>query len=311
MSEEYVSLYQVIKEFAEEEKAEVDGGRLVVDSKVIDQVKFQTYRKKRQAYIEEMFEKAKQLDRFKFVTIDENDPNKKEVEFRIPLSQKEYVKFLLSQYADAVSRKIRKDKIDKIKTEEVKETFAKLENFINEHVPEAEREKEMVTAHVLTQIQSRVAFDEVEIGLLKLMGDDLSQVKLRPVSEVTKDTKVGKNGEILDKELRIGNDSDAAYLMYYYYHLLQQQSKLWNKIVDTVAELRFEECEEMADYAEEDEEASSGGYQFRDIRAVVLEAQMRLFEEHAESLAREENKPSTEQLRAVEEFLRQRGYDKG
>jgi len=88
MSEDYVSLYQVLKEFAEEEKAEVDGGRLVVNGKIVDQMKFQTYRKKRQAYTEEIFEKAKVLDKFKFVTIDNNDPENKEVEFRIPLSQK-------------------------------------------------------------------------------------------------------------------------------------------------------------------------------------------------------------------------------
>lgn len=311
MSEDYVSLYQVIKEFAEEEKAEGDRGRLVVDGKIVDQVKFQTYRKKRQAYMEEIFEKAKVLDKFKFVTIDKNDPENKEVEFRIPLSQKEYVKFLLRQYADAVSRKIRKDKIDKIKTEEVKETVEKLTKLINEHVPEAEREKEMVTAYVLTQIQSRIAFDEVETGILKIMGDDLSQVKLRPVSEVTKKTKVGKKGEVLDKEVRIGNDSDAAYLMYYYYYLLQQQSKSWNKIVDLVAELRFEECEDMADFAEENGEVSSSDYHFEDIRAVVLAAQMRLFEQHEEHLRREENKPSPEQLQAVKELLRQHGYDKG
>lgn len=217
----------------------------------------------------------------------------------------------MRQYADAVSRKIRKDKIDKIKTEEVKETVEKLTKLINEHVPEAEREKEKVTAYVLTQIQSRIAFDDVETGILKLMGDDLSPVKLRPVSEVTNETKVGKKGEVLDKEVRIGNDSDAAYLMYYYYYLLQQQSKAWNQIVDLVAELRFEECEDMADFAEENGEVSSSDYHFDDIRAVVLKAQMRLFAQHVKKLESEEKKPSPEQLRAVKELLRQHGYDKG
>ena len=307
MSVEYVSLYQVIKEFAEEEKAEVDGGRLVMDDKVLDTIKFQTYRKKRQAYVEEIFEKAKVLDRFKIVTTDNKDPKKKEVEFQIPFSQKEYVKFLLRQYADAVSRKIRKDKIDKIKTEEVEETLTKLENLINEHVPATERPQELDTAYRLTQIQSRKAFDEVETGFLKLVGDDLSQVKLRPASRTKRNAKIGKNGENLDKEVRIGNDSDAAFLIYYYYYLMRQQSEKWNEIVDAVAELRFEECEKMADCVDEKEEDGPSQYQFCDIRAVVLEAKMLLFKGHAESVVKEENEPSPEQLCAIEKLLRLRG----
>lgn len=315
MSEETVSFYQIAKELAEEEQVSVEVYdaerevkkiiRLVVDGKVQDQSKFDTYRKKRQEYIEEIFKKAGVLKKYKVSVINETT-KKKETEFRIPMSQKEYVKFLLRQYTSAVSRKIRKDKIDKITTEEVKQEVDSIHEFIDEHVPEVDREKELVTAYVLTQLQSRTAFDEVETGLLKLMGDDLSQVKVRSVSEGLKDTKAGEIAEEkgMDKELRIGNDSDAAFLMYYYYHLLQQQSKFWNEIVDMVDELRTEEIVEM-------EEAAGDGqkYQFRDIRSVVLKAHLLVIEQRMEDSLKDRNKPSPQQLKKVEEFLKNYGKD--
>jgi hypothetical protein len=313
MSEETVSFYQIAKELAEEEQISVEVYdaerevnkiiRLVVDGKVQDQSKFDTYRKKRQEYIEEIFKKAKVLDKYKVVIVNETT-KKKETEFRIPVIQKEYVKFLLRQYTSAVSRKIRKDKIDKITTVEVKEEIDSIHKFLEKHVPEVDRENELVTAYVLTQLQSRTAFDEVETGLLKLMGDDLSQVKVRPASEGLKETKVGEASEEkgMDKELRIGNDSDAAFLMYYYYHLLQQQSKFWNEIVDMVDELRTEEIVEMEEAAGEVQK-----YQFRDIRSVVLKAHLLVIEQRMEDSLKDKNKPSPQQLKNVEEFLKNYG----
>ena len=313
MSEETVSFYQIAKELAEEEQiaVEVDDAkrevtkiiRLVVDGKVQEQSKFDNYRKKRQDYIEEIFKKANVLKKYKVVIVNEAT-KKKETEFRIPVIQKEYVKFLLRQYTSAVSRKIRKDKIGKITTEEVKQEVDSIHQFIETHVPEVDREKELTTAYVLTQLQSRTAFDEVETGLLKLMGDDLSQVKVRPVDEGLRETAVGEVAEEkgLDKELRIGNDSDAAFLMYYYYHLMQQQSKFWNDIVDMVDELRTEEIVEM-----EDEAGDGQDYQFRDIRSVVLKAHLLVVEQRMEDSLQEKNKPSPEQLKKVEEFLKSYG----
>lgn len=313
MSEETVSFYQIAKELAEEEQISVEVYdaerevhkiiRLVVDGKVQDQSKFDTYRKKRQEYIEEIFKKAKVLKKYKVVIVNETT-QKKETEFRIPVLQKEYVKFLLRQYTSAVSRKIRKDKIGKITTEEVKQEVDSIHEFIDKHVPEVDREKELVTAYVLTELQSRTAFDEVETGLLKLMGDDLSQVKVRPVGEGLKETKVGEVADEkgLDKELRIGNDSDAAFLMYYYYHLLQQQSKFWNEIVDMVDELRTEEIVEMGEAAGDVQK-----YQFHDIRSVVLKAHLLVVEQRMEDSLKDKNKPSLEQLKKVEEFLKSYG----
>lgn len=320
MSEETVSFYQIAKELAEEEQIIVEvydvereiykKVRLVVDGKISKkpngkeiQAKFDAYRKKRQEYIEEIFKKAKVLKKYKVVIVNETT-QKKETEFRIPVSQKEYVKFLLRQYTSAVSRKIRKDKIGKITTEEVKQEVDSIHEFIEKHVPEVEREKELVTAYVLTELQSRTAFDEVETGLLKLMGDDLSQVKVRPVDEGLKETKVGEVADEkgLDKELRIGNDSDAAFLMYYYYHLLQQQSKFWNEIVDMVDELRTEEIVEMEEAAGDVQK-----YQFRDIRSVVLKAHLLVIEQRMDDSLKDKNKPSLEQLKKVEEILKSYG----
>ncbi len=314
MSEETVSFYQIAKELAEEEQVSVkvhDAERevnkiikLVVDGKVQEASKFDNYRKKRQKYIEEMFKRAGVLKKYKVVIINETT-KKKETEFHIPESQKEYVKFLLRQYTSAVSKKIRKDKINKITTEEVRETVDSIKDFVDKYVPEADREKEMVTSYVLTQLQSRTVFDEVETGLLKLMSDDLSQVKVRIVSKGMKKTKVGKAADTkdLDKELRIGNDSDAAFLMYYYYHLLQQQSKFWNEIVDMVNELRTEEIIDMVKIKGE----NSQEYKHRDIRSVVLEAHILVNERRLEDSLQNENKVSPEQLKKVEEFLKSYG----
>lgn len=300
MEKEYDSLYQIIKEFAEEEKAVAkDSARpLVVDGKIMDQVKFETYRRVRQKYLVEIFEIAGFLEQFKFITSSNTGSSQKEVEYRIPKAQKVYVKFLLRQYSSAVSKAIRKNKLDEIKTEKVQEIFDELEKIINEHVPDADHEKELVNAYAITQLQSRTAFDKVEIGLLKLMGDDLSQIKLRPVSEISKDTRLSKSGEVLDKELRIGNDSDAAFLMYYYYHLLQRQSEIWNQIVDKVAELRFEEITENLE-----NEGISPECAFRDIRAVVFEAKMRVHEERMDHL-KKYNKPIDKQLEIVKKRLK-------
>ena len=313
MSKETVSFYQIAKEFAEEEQVLVDVYdaerevkkkiRLVIDGKIQDQSKFDNYRKKRQDYVEEIFIKAGVLEKYKISMVNETT-KRKENEFCIPILQKEYVKFLLRQYTSAVSKKIRNDKIDKITTDEVKETVDSIQKFVKKYVPEADREKEMVTAHVLTQLQSRTAFDEVETGLLKLMGDDLSQVKVRKSSENIKDVKAEKceaeNG--VDKELRIGNDSDAAFLIYYYYHLLHKQSKFWNELVDMVDELRTEEIAEMED------SGGDGQYQFRDIRSVVLEAHMLVTQQRLEKSLRDKNKPTPEQLKKVEEFIK--NYEK-
>lgn len=54
--------------------------------------------------------------------------------------------------------------MDEITTEEVKQTVDSMKKFIDKYVPEAEKEKEMLTAYVLTELQSRTAFDEVETG---------------------------------------------------------------------------------------------------------------------------------------------------
>lgn len=306
MAEESVSLYHIIRELAEEDKAEADGGQLVVDGKIIDEVKFVTYYKKRKDYIKEILQKANLLEIFTVARKSKKDSNKDITNYCIPISQKEGIKQLLRLYTEAVSRKIRKNKIDTIKTEEIKNLLEKLNVYINKYVPESRKAREKENAYVITQFQSRVAFDEVEICLLKLIGDDLSNIKVQPIpeSEVTKDTKIGKNGVILDKEGRIWNDSDAAYLMYYYYYLLSEQSKIWNQIVDTVAELRFEECAEMMSYSVKREEVVSHEYQFRDIRDVVQEAKMLIFERHAEKITEEDKQTSEEQLNVVKNLLK-------
>lgn len=306
MSKEYVSLYHIIRELAEEEKAEADGILLVVGGEIKDSVKFATYYKKRKGYIKEIFKKANLLENFIVARRNKKNSNEDITNYSIPISQKESIKQLLRLYTDPVSRKIRKNKIETIKTEEIKNLLEKINVYINKNVTESRKEKERENGYVITQFQSRAAFDEVEIGLLKIIGDDLSNVKAHPIPEheVTKDTKIGKNGEILDKEGRIWNDSDAAYLMYYYYYLLSEQSKIWNQIVDTVAELRFEECSEMIGYSEERERVGSREYQFRDIRDVLREAKMLIFERNIEKITEEDKKSSEEQLCVVENLLK-------
>lgn len=305
MAEECVSLYHIIRELAEEDKAEADGELLVVDGKIIDEVKFVTYYKKRKDHIKETLQKANLLEIFLVAKKSKKDSSKEITNYCIPISQKEGIKQLLRLYAEPVSRKIRKNKIDTIKTEEIKNLLEKLNVYINKYLPESRKAREKENGYVITQFQSRVAFDEVEICLLKLIGNDLSNIKAQPIpeSEITKDTKIGKNGEILDKEARIWNDSDAAYLMYYYYYLLSEQSKIWNQIVDTVAELRFEECSEMMISSEKSGDIASREYQFRDIRDVVQEAKMLMFDKHVEKIT-EDKQTTEEQLSGVENLLK-------
>ena len=310
-----ISFYQIAKELAEEDKVTVEGYDakkskiisipLVVRGKIQDKEKFELYRKKRQEYLIEILQKASLFDTFK------PDANKK---FQIPVSQKESIKFLLRHYASPVSRKIRKNKIDQITTAEVKITVAKLQEFINKNMSGPLQDKETETAYALSELQSRTAFDEVETGLLKLMEDDLSNVKAKPVSIVERGTKINRKGKDLDKKLRIANDSDAAYLMYVYYKMLRQQSMLWNEIVDEIVEIRNEEIMEILtpgdktdspvhDCEEEVDDTSSDGSKYRDIREVLEDAQIRILERRLEKTRWNAVEPTPEQKIAIEDFL--------
>ena len=80
--------------------------------------------------------------------------------------------------------------------------------------------------------------------------------------------------------------------------------EIWNQIVDTVAELRFEECAEMMSYSVKSEEVVSHEYQFRDIRDVVQEAKMLIFDRHAEKITEEDKQTSEEQLNVVKNLLK-------
>ncbi len=315
MPKDVISFYQIAKELAEEDKVAVEGSDtkkskvifipLVVNGKIQDKDQFDLYRKKRQEYLIEILQKADLFDTFK------PEQDKK---FQIPVSQKESIKFLLRHYTSPVSRKIRKNKIDRITTAEVKITVANLQDFINKNMSVPLRDKETATAYALSELQSRTAFDEVETGLLKLMEDDLSNVKSKPVSLVDRGTQIHRKGKALDKKLRIANDSDAAYLMYVYYKMLQQQSMLWNEIVDEIVEIRSEEIIEMLtlgdktdshahDCEEAVDEASSDSRKYRDIREVLEDAQMRIIERRLEKSRWNSVEPSPEQKIAIENFL--------
>ena len=298
---ETVSFYQIAKELAEEDGVtgeEIDPKTqkvmalpLVVDGVIKNRVQFDTYRKKRQEYLEELLGKAHILKKFK--------PNHSR-EFQIPIGKKEDIKFLVRQYASPVSRKIRKRKTDTITTADAKNEFESILKFIHLHMPEGIQTKEISTALAFSELTSRIAFDEVETALLKLIETDLCQVKWRPVSNIGAKTRVSKRGQVLDKRLRISNDSDAAFLIYLYLKMLRQQSLLWNEIVDEVADLRNEEIYEAIG-PDENESASNGI--FRDIRETIQEAQSNIFMRKLEASRAE---PTSEQMKVVEDFINKR-----
>ncbi len=309
MSEKTVSFYQIAKELAEEEQAtkkkynperEIEEEiRLVIDGKIQDEALFKGYYVTRQRYLEKVFEKAGVLGEYKVTTISKNKGTQ-EKEFRIPLTQKECVKFLLRQYTKALSRKIRNNTIDSLKMEEAKDFVVSLKKeYIDKHVLEAERERELVNSYVLTELQSRTAFDRVEAMLLRLMNDDLHQIKLRSIPNSTK-------GLSPDEELRIINDSDAAFLMYYYYHLLEKQSEYWNNVVDMVSELRFGEIEEKLKHPKDDSGSDDG---FRDICSVMYKAQILVKQQYQDKKIAKHKMSSEKRMKLVEDILKGRNPD--
>jgi len=281
--------------------------RLVLEGKILNPIQFDTYRKKRQEYLQEVLEKAGLIEKFR------PDPDKG---FQIPLSQKEDIKFLLRQYASPVSRKIRKNKSKEITTAEAAATNAAILDFIHQKKPSSIHAKETATAYALSELQSREAFDEVEKILLKLIADDLSQVKSKPVSLTGPKTKLSARDAFVGKKLRIANDSDAAYLMYFYYSMLRQQSTLWNEIVDEVAELRNEEVLEILtphdndsydqESIENETEPSPENYRFRDIKEVIIDAQLRVFQNRVEKSRLRDPDLSPEEIKVVEDLLKSR-----
>lgn len=293
MSEQCVSSYQIVKEVAEEE-----GREFVKNGEIVDTRTFNSYKATRGRYLTAQLKKAGLLERYQV---------KRGDDYQIPLRDKEFVKFLVRSYAEPLHKKARAGKADKITGEDAKALVEKFEKTVLPKVPGEQGLYELSSLCGITQAQSRYALDEAKRVLQAMVERDLGDLTWRPVSKVTKDTKLGKLGKPTDKELRIGNDSDAAFLIRYYAHLMIEQSMIWNQIVDIVDELRTQEICDVADREFEDEGTGDEPIDiaFRDIRSVLFEAREILFERHIDSLA---PKPeiTEEQKKAVEEILKRK-----
>jgi len=93
-------------------------------------------------------------------------------------------------------------------------------------------------------------------------------------------------------------------MIYLYEDLMQQQSKVWNRIVDIVGEIRDEDTNEIIDNlggCQTGEYLASGPW--RDINDVLIEALHSLREEQ-ERRFETEQKMTEEQLKTFEELLR-------
>jgi len=219
VEEKTVSFYRIAREIYDE-------------SDKIKLGNFENFRKKRQTYLETMLRHAGMLEKYK-------TGKGSQSEFKIPEKEKDSIKALLLTYAEPVSRKIRQNKLDEITPEEVNGISEKLSEIVDNFFPESERMDEKGKIAGMLRATSRLAFEEVETGLLKMMSDDLSSIGNLKLG-------IGKKAQSedvdhADRGMRIFHDFDAAYLMYYYYKLLKEQSEFWNEVVEEVDSIRFEE----------------------------------------------------------------------
>lgn len=294
MSEQYVTFYQIAKEIAEEE-----GRSFVQGGEVTDQGAFDSYRATRRRSLIEVLKKTNQLEKFQ--------PKKGE-DFQIPLQDKEVIKFFVRYHAEPLNRKVRQAKVANVTGKDAKSIIEKFESSVLKNLPHAVGKEKLGTLAAITQAQSRYALDVAMVGLKEMWEKDIGNLTWRPVSKVTKETKIGKLGIPTEKELRIANDGDAAFLIYYYHHMMLEQSRTWNQLVDIIDELRTEEMCEMADIELEDNNGDERDIEdsYRDIRAVLFEARQVLFDRHIDSL-KPKQEITKEKMNVVEELLKQHG----
>lgn len=300
MSEEYVAFYQIAKEIAEEE-----GLSFVSRGQIIDQNAFDNYRATQRRSLIAVLKKINKLETFQ---------TKKGDDFQIPLREKEVIKFFVRYHAEPLNKKARQAKIAGITGEEAKSLLDKFEATVLKNSSAKDGQEDAAVLAALTQAQSRYALDVAMLGLKEMWENDIGQLTWRPADKGGTNTKRSKLGQAKEKELRIANDKDAAFLIYYYHHMLLEQSRIWNELVDLVDELRTEEMMEMVeaqtaaiDLAESNLE---GNANFRDVRDVLMEARQILYERHRDRL-KPRQEPTKKQQQAIEELLRQHGKDKG
>ena len=278
MAEQFVSFYQICKEIAEEE-----GRDFIINGEITNPIAFNNYRTTRRRTLIELLKKINMLEKFQA---------KKGDDFQIPLRDKEIIKFFVRYHAEPLNKKVRQDKVENITGEDAKNIMEKFESTVMKNLPEQEGRKKEAILVALTQAQSRYAVDVTMVGLKDMWVKDIGNLTWQ------REKAGGEDGdeseEAAEKELRIANDGDAAFLIYYYHHLMLEQSRHWNKMVDIIDDLRTAEMMEMIDNEYDDDvdiqnSAIDFDDHYRDIRAVLMEAHHILFERHVESLLAEKD----------------------
>lgn len=264
----HVSLYQIIKEIAKEE-----GQSFVTDDKITNLEEFDSYRTKQRRYFTKVMEELNLLDKFQ---------TEKGGDYKIPYKNKESIKFLVKSFPQPLNRKVRQGKESRITTKDIDSFIkdVKAKGFLK--LTEEDRAKKLDFISSLTQASSQNALKEVIDAIQEMYKKDLGTLTF--VS--------GKN-----ESVRLYNDCDAAYMIYLYEELMQQQSKVWNRIVNLVEDLRnFETSEALADGKEL--------YPFRNIHELLDEALEILREEEKKKTEPKKELPP-EQLETIREFIEQ------
>lgn len=299
MSEQYVTFYQIAKEIAEEE-----GRDFMLGGRIDDQGAFDNYRATKRRSLIEILKKINMLEKFQ---------PKKGDDFQIPLSEKEVIKFFIRNHSEPLNKKVRQAKVENITGEDAKNFMNKFEALVLKNIPYEEWHEDAAILAAFTQVQSRYALDMAMVGLKEMWENDIGNLTWRPVSRDKDNVKLSNLGESTEKEIKIDNDGDAAFLISYYHHMMLEQSRKWNELVDIVDELRMEEKEVMinAQYGDDvdlDDNRIDFNVKYRNIWEVVMEARQIQYEMHMERL-KPKKEITEEERRAVEDLLKRRSED--